>query len=152
MARYERGVGGKKTSEAEKSYTVRTDTETESEIWMYRPKQERELAFRKYSSFTWRSVLHPLCIVRSVVRERDRDRERDRQTDKHRETERQRERDRQTDKHRETDTHTHRHKHRNREREVNDPATSDKQMEVTAPLMLRPKRVTSQHSTYYNNR
>ena len=37
-----------KMSNAEKSYTVRTDTETESEIWMYR----RLFAFCNYSSFT----------------------------------------------------------------------------------------------------
>ena len=37
-----------KMSNAEKSYTVRTDMETESEIWMYR----RLFAFCNYSSFT----------------------------------------------------------------------------------------------------
>ena len=51
MARYKEGWGKRKImSKAEKSYTVRTDTETESEIWMY----IRLFAFCNYSSFTWR--------------------------------------------------------------------------------------------------
>ena len=118
MARYERGVGGEKTPKAEKSYTVRTDTETESEIWMYRPKQERELAFRKYSSFTWRSVLHPLCIVRSVVRERETETERetDRQTNTERQRDRERQTDRQTNTERQTHTHTQTQTQKQRER------------------------------------
>ena len=44
-------------------YTVRTDTETESEILMYR----RLFTFCNYSSFTWWPMLRPFCIVRTVV-------------------------------------------------------------------------------------
>ena len=53
----------KKKLKANYFYTVRTDTETESEILMYR----RLFAFCNYSSFTWRPMLRPFCIVRTVV-------------------------------------------------------------------------------------
>lgn len=57
VARYKEGWGKRKImSKAEKSYTVRTDTETESETRkLFALTRKLSLfAFCNYSSFTWR--------------------------------------------------------------------------------------------------
>ena len=104
VVRYEGGwVGGENVEGPQKiSYTVRTDTKTESEIWVY-----RQLFAFCNDSFTWRE------------RETDRQTETDRQADRRdRQTYRETERDKQADRHTERETDRERQTDRETERET----------------------------------